>query len=255
MRRRLIAGNWKLNPTNTSSVKELTSSLVQELNSKLNNSSVEVALCAPFVYIPLVSELLKSSSLSLGAQDCYFEEKGAFTGEISPAMLKEFNVKYVILGHSERRTLLGETDALIAKKSKAVIKAGLTVILCVGESEDERNKNLTDKVVQEQLKKSLDGIETDGKNLVIAYEPIWAIGTGKTCSSEEANRVCALIRTELGKLYSPEISNNIIVQYGGSVKASTIEEQIRQSDIDGALVGGASLLADEFAQIALKSLQ
>ncbi len=242
MKKKLIAGNWKLNPTTkTEAIK-----LAENIKNNTKNFNFEVALCVPSIYLDTINEIIKDSPIKLGAQNCYFEEKGAFTGEISAQMLKDLNCKYVILGHSERRSLFAETDEIINHKIKIAMKNTLIPILCVGESEEQRNKNITDSIIEAQLTADLKDISIDGNNLVIAYEPIWAIGTGKTCSSEEADRVCGLIRNKIAQLYSKDIASKITIQYGGSVKSSTIKEQMKMENIDGALVGGASLIAEEF---------
>jgi triosephosphate isomerase len=248
MRKVLIAANWKLNPTTSADAASLAHNIKTGTKSQFNKD-VEVVFCVPFIYLDLIKHELQGSPIKLGAQNCYFEEKGAFTGEISAAMLKDFGVHFVVLGHSERRTLFGETDHQINLKVKSAVKNGLIPILCVGESLEERDKGITDEVVKSQLINALKEAEIPADGLVIAYEPIWAIGSGKTCSSEEANRVCGLIRAEVASLFSPEMAENVRVLYGGSVKASTIEEQMRQPEIDGALVGGASLLVDDFTRI------
>lgn len=252
MRKKLIAGNWKLNPKTIKEAINLASGVNSNLNGKIKDG-VEVIVCVPAVYIDALATVLKRSEIKLGAQNCYFEESGAFTGETSPATLKDIGADYVILGHSERRTLFGETNSIVCDKAKLAIANGLIPIVCVGETQEEREANKTDEVIINQIDNSLRGIELTGENLVIAYEPVWAIGTGKTCSSEEANRVCALIRKEIEKDTSKEIADKIIIQYGGSVKSTTVAEQMQQSDIDGALVGGASLKADEFTQLVLNA--
>ncbi|MDJ0625971.1 MAG: triose-phosphate isomerase [Candidatus Caenarcaniphilales bacterium] len=251
MRKKLIAGNWKLNPKSKKEAIDLVSQIKSEVNEKL--SKVEVAFCVPAIYLESVKEVLKDSNIKLGAQNCYFEESGAYTGEISATMLNDIGTNYVILGHSERRTIFGETDEVICQKSKVALSNNLTPIVCVGETQEEREAGKTDLVVASQIQNSLKETKLDGDNLVIAYEPVWAIGTGKTCSSEEANRVCKLIRQEIEKLSGKDVASKIIIQYGGSVKASTVAEQMQQSDIDGALVGGASLKADEFSKLLLNA--
>ncbi len=253
MRRKLIAANWKMNPSSRLEAINLTEAVKKGIKKEDLNPKLEVALCVPSLYLGLVQSILLGTEIKLGAQNCYFEEKGAFTGELSALMLQEFGVNYVILGHSERRSLFGETDSMISKKAQIALKQNLQVIVCVGESAVEREAGSTDVVIISQLRGSLEGVKANGKNLVIAYEPVWAIGTGKTCSSEEANRVCGLIRHELKAIYSPEVAEQTIIQYGGSVKASTIEEQMQQPEIDGALVGGASLQAEEFISLVKKA--
>lgn len=252
MRQKLIAANWKLNPNTRVDALQLAQGVKQGLKGKVNDG-VKVALCVPFVYLDLIAVELEGSALKLGAQNCYTEEKGAFTGETTAAMLKDLRADFVILGHSERRTLFAESNEFISKKAQVALKHFLKPIVCVGETLEQRDSGTTDAVIIAQIKESLKDVALDGSNVVIAYEPVWAIGTGKTCSSEEANRVCALIRTEIAKLYSKEIAEKTLILYGGSVKSSTIEEQMKQSDIDGALVGGASLIVDEFVALVLKA--
>lgn len=248
----LIAANWKLNPNTLKGSQELASGVSEGIKDK-KSTKVEVAFCVPAIYLQAVESIIAKSPIKLGGQNLYSEEKGAFTGEISAPMLTDIGAKYVVLGHSERRTLFAETDELISKKAQVSLKHNLIPIVCVGETLEQREKNETDSVIISQLNKSLKSVETNGDNLVIAYEPVWAIGTGKTCSSEEANRVCGLIRQELAKLYSKEIAEKVLILYGGSVKSNTIKEQMQQSEIDGALVGGASLIVDEFVQLVLNA--
>jgi len=251
-RNKLIAANWKMNPNTRTEAQTLASGVKSGLLGKLKDS-VQVLFCVPFLYIDLVNGELQNTPIKLGAQNCYAEEKGAFTGEVSAAMLKNSGCDYVILGHSERRTLFDENDDLISLKAQIAHKHSLLPIVCVGETLEQRDSGQTDQTIIAQIKGSLKGLKLNGQNLVIAYEPVWAIGTGKTCSSEEANRVCALIRKEVAKLYSPEIAEQTLILYGGSVKSSTVAEQMKQTDIDGALVGGASLLVDEFVQLVMNA--
>jgi triosephosphate isomerase len=253
MRNKLIAANWKLNPSSRVEAVNLIEGIKQGLKKGDFSSRTEVAVCAPAIYLGLVQSVLSGTEIKLGAQNCYFEDKGAFTGELSPLALHEFGLQMVILGHSERRTIFGETDELVSKKTQAAIKHNLVPIVCVGESLEQREAGIADQIILGQIQKSLESVKTNGKNLVIAYEPVWAIGTGKTCSSEEAGRVCGVIRKELERLYSEAIAKQILILYGGSVKSSTIEEQMKQPEIDGALVGGASLVIDEFVQLVLKA--
>ncbi len=243
MRRKLIAGNWKMNNDVEESIK-----LVQKLNSSVLNEDVDVLICPPFTSLYPVIQELKNSPIKVGAQNMYFEDRGAFTGEISPAILKNLGLEYVIIGHSERRQHFGETDRFINKKVKAALEYGLKPILCVGESLEQREAGIEKETVKKQLIKDLDGI-SEGEKLVVAYEPIWAIGTGKTATSGQANEMSAYIREVLAEIFSKEAADKMIIQYGGSVKASNAKEIMEQSDIDGALVGGASLKADEFIKI------
>ena len=242
-RKKLIAGNWKMNYDVEESL-----NLARNLSSSEFNNDVDVLVCPPFTSLYTVIQELKNSSIKVGAQNMHFEDNGAFTGEVSPIMLKNMGVEYVIIGHSERRQHFGETDQTINKKIKACLKHGLKPILCVGESLEQREAGVEKETVRAQLIKDLDGV-TEGLKIVVAYEPIWAIGTGKTATSSQANEMSSFIRTVLGDIYTVDIANNIIIQYGGSVKASNTKEIMLQSDIDGALVGGASLNADEFTKI------
>jgi triosephosphate isomerase len=245
MRRPIIAGNWKMNKT----VKE-TAELINALKDKVKDAKCEVVVCPPFTSLSQAIELVKGSNLKVGAQNMYFEESGAFTGEVSPLMLKELGVEYVILGHSERRQYFKEDDELINKKVLAAYKYELTPILCVGETLEEREQDKTFDVINYQLEKGMkDLTEEQVSKLVIAYEPVWAIGTGKTATSEDANNVIKAIRNKVREMFGDRAAEEIRIQYGGSVKPSTIKEQMAQSDIDGALVGGASLKAEEFAAI------
>jgi triosephosphate isomerase len=246
MKRYLIAGNWKMNKTTGEAI-ELAQKLVESLKD-VNDR--DILICPPFTALYSVYQVIKGTNIKLGAQDVFYENSGAFTGEISPIMLKDVGCEYVIIGHSERRHIIGETDELINKKIKAAINNGLKVILCVGELLEEREAGKTLEVVKTQLEKGLNGVSKEEmKNIVIAYEPVWAIGTGKTAKPEDAQEVHAYIRELLSKLYSKEIADETIIQYGGSVKASNIDSLMAMPDIDGALVGGASLVAEEFTRI------
>jgi len=246
MKKYLIAGNWKMNKT-TSEAVELAQKLVESLKDVKDR---DILICPTFTSLYSVHQVIKGTNIKLGAQDVFYENSGAFTGEISPIMLKDVGCEYVIIGHSERRHIIGERDELINKKVKAAINNGLKVILCVGELLEEREAGKTLEVVKIQLEKGLNGVSKEEmKNVVIAYEPVWAIGTGKTAKPEDAQEVHAYIRELLSKLYSKEIANETIIQYGGSVKASNIDSLMAMQDIDGALVGGASLVAEEFTRI------
>jgi triosephosphate isomerase len=216
---------------------------------------VHVAVCPPFVYLQQVGKALQTSHIALGSQDVYFEQKGAFTGEISAAMLKDVGCTYAICGHSERRHVIGETDELINKKVHAAISGGVLPILCVGELLEERKANKTAEVVTRQMKKGLAGLSTEKMSAVtIAYEPVWAIGTGLTATPQQAQEVHALIRKLLADMYGKKIADEIRIQYGGSVKPDNAAELMRQEDVDGLLVGGASLKADDFAAIVKASV-
>ena len=245
MRMPIIAGNWKMNKTSKEAA-----NLILEIRDRVKESKCEVVVCPPFTSLTQVITLVENTNIKVGAQNMYYEESGAYTGEISPLMLKELGVEYVILGHSERRQYFKEDDALINKKIKAAVLYGLKPILCVGETLEQREKGETFNHIKNQIVKDFEGIDVEGmKDVVIAYEPIWAIGTGKTATSKDANDVIKFIREQIEELYGNQISENTRIQYGGSVKPSTIKEQMAQSDIDGALVGGASLKADDFVSI------
>jgi len=223
---------------------------VVEGSSGLAGSSVDVAVIPPFVYLPAVGAAVSSSGVALGAQDVYFEAKGAFTGEISAAMLKDVGCTYVLCGHSERRHVLGESDELINKKVAASISGGLLPILCVGELLAERDASQTEQVVERQTRAGLAGLSAEKTGAVtIAYEPVWAIGTGRTATREQAQEVHAFIRKLLARMYDKSVAQDMRILYGGSVKADNAEELMGQPDVDGCLVGGASLKADDFVQI------
>jgi len=246
MRRPLVAANWKMNAT-VAEARELVYATVPRLR-RVNG--VEKVLCPPFMAILAVSALLEGSGIGLGAQNMHWEEKGAFTGEISPRMVKEF-CHYVILGHSERRTYFGETDEIVNRKVRAAQAFDLTPIVCVGETLEQHEAKRTDEVVARQVDLDLAGLEPSfAARLVIAYEPVWAIGTGKASSAENANEVVGqVIRPALGKLFGKGVAQSVRILYGGSVSASNAAEFFHQPEIDGALVGGASLKADEFVAI------
>lgn len=246
MRKYLIAGNWKMNKTVSESI-DLAKGLVKNLKD-VNDR--EILICPPFTSLYPVYEVVKGTNIRLGAQDVFYEENGAFTGEISAVMLKDVGCEYVIIGHSERRHIIKENDEIINKKVKKALEHGLKVILCVGELLEEREMGKTLEVVKDQVLRGLAGVSSnDMNNVVIAYEPVWAIGTGKTAQPEDAQEVHSFIRKLLSETYSDEIANKTIIQYGGSVKASNIDELMAMEDIDGALVGGASLILDEFTRI------
>ena len=248
MRKPFVAGNWKMNTDSHSGV-ALAKSVV-EGSSGLAGSSVDVAVIPPFVYLPAVGAAVSSSGVALGAQDVYFEAKGAFTGEISAAMLKDVGCTYVLCGHSERRHVLGESDELINKKVAASISGGLLPILCVGELLAERDASQTEQVVERQTRAGLAGLSAEKIGAVtIAYEPVWAIGTGRTATREQAQEVHAFIRKLLARMYDESVAQDMRILYGGSVKADNAEELMGQPDVDGCLVGGASLKADDFVQI------
>ena len=239
-RKKIVAGNWKMNMTPSQAVK-----LVEELKPLVVSDDVEVVYCVPAIDIVPVVEALKCTNVAVGAENMYFEEKGAYTGEISAEMLLDAGVKYVIIGHSERRDYFKEDDALLNKKVKKAIEAGLTPILCCGETLEQRESGVTLDWIRLQIKSDLAGVAaSDVANMVIAYEPIWAIGTGKTATTEQAEEVCAGIRACIAEVYDEATAEAIRIQYGGSVNAATAPELFAQADIDGGLVGGASLKAD-----------
>ncbi len=247
MRKTVIAGNWKMN----NDLKE-SEKLIVELKNLLQNEKpkCDVIVCPPFTSLSEASKLLKGSQIKLGAQNMHFEENGAFTGEISATMVKSVGCEYVILGHSERRHIFGESDEVINKKIKKALSAGLKPIFCIGELLEERENGTTNDVVKRQVLKGLDGISADDmKNFIIAYEPVWAIGTGKTASPAQAQEVHEFIRDLIEIDYSLEVANDLVIQYGGSVKPDNAKELLSQKDIDGALVGGACLKADSFLGI------
>jgi triosephosphate isomerase len=252
MRKTIIAGNWKMYNTVPEAI-ELANGLKREL-FKLESQAIDIVLCPPFTALSEVSEVIADSNIQLGAQDVYWKDEGAFTGEISCRMLKDAGCQFVIIGHSERRQYFGETNESVNKKIKAAVASDLTPIFCVGETLDEREKDLTFHVLDDHINNGLKdiGIE-DVQKLVIAYEPVWAIGTGKTATPVQAQEAQKYIRALLKKLYNKEVADNIRVQYGGSVKPENITELMRQPDIDGALVGGASLSVDSFSEIVKKA--
>jgi len=234
---------------------ELANGLKREL-FKLNYETIDVVLCPPYTALAEVSETIADSNIQLGAQDVHWEDEGAFTGEVSCRMLKDAGCQFVIIGHSERRQYFGETNDSVNKKLKTALKQGLTPILCVGETLSEREKNKTFSVLDDHIKNGLrDLTEQDILKIVIAYEPVWAIGTGKTATPAQAQEAQKYIRDLLIKLYNKEAANNIRIQYGGSVKPENITELMRQPDVDGALVGGASLRIDTFSEIVKKACE
>ncbi len=249
MRMPIIAGNWKMNTTVDEAI-----ALVQQMKDDLDRiSGVEKVLCPPFVSLLPVKNLIAGTSIKLGAQNMYFQDKGAFTGEVSPLMLAPL-CQYVILGHSERRQYFGETDEIVNKKIQAALKHGLSPIVCVGENLEQNSAGQTEEVVAGQVRRGFEGIPSVD-NVVIAYEPIWAIGTGKAATGQGANQVIGMIRSTIAELYGAHAANRLRIQYGGSVTAANIAEFVSQTEIDGALVGGASLKADEFVAIVAKTAE
>jgi triosephosphate isomerase len=244
MRKPIIAGNWKMHKTIAEALE-----FVNDRKDRVNNEKVEAVICAPFTLLKDLKEATKGTGIKVGAQNMHFEEKGAFTGEISPLMLKEIDMDYVIIGHSERRQYFNETDETVNKKVLKALEVGIDPILCVGETLEEREAGNTKDVCKVQVEKALENVsKEDIAKVVIAYEPIWAIGTGKTATSEDANDVIAYIRQVVANLYK-DLANEVRIQYGGSVKPSNVGEIMNQSDIDGALVGGASLEANDYIQL------
>lgn len=245
MRKPVIVGNWKMNKTVTEA-----KDLLEAIKNTELDSEVEAGVCVPAIDLCAASKILDGSDIKFGGQNMYYEESGAFTGEISPLMLNDVKADYVILGHSERRDIFGECDELINKKILSAFEHGLTPILCCGESLEEREANKQEEKVKSQIEADLKGVsEDDVKKLIIAYEPIWAIGTGKTASAEDAEAMCAYIRNLVEKLYSKESAEAVRIQYGGSVKPANVKELMAKENIDGALVGGASLKAEDFAAL------
>ncbi len=247
MRTPLIAGNWKMNTTIAQA-----SALVAEMRERLDRiEGVDKVLCPPFISLVVIGELLRGTSIKLGAQNMYYEEKGAYTGEVSPLMLSQL-CQFVILGHSERRQYFAETDELVNKKVGAALKIRLTPILCLGERLEEKEAGKTEAVVARQVRGALEGIESP-QGLVIAYEPVWAIGTGRAATPLESNDTIGLLRRTVAQLYGEELAQGVRILYGGSVTASNIAGFMEQPEIDGALVGGASLNAEEFSSIVEQS--
>lgn len=246
MRKPIIAGNWKMNK-----VMSEAKSFVEEVKTLVPSSeNVDSVICAPALFLDRLVEMTKGTDVKIGAQNMHFEENGAFTGEVSPVALNDLGVEYVILGHSERRELFAETDETVNKKTLAAFKHGLTPIVCCGETLEEREANKTNELVGNQVKAALKGLSDDQvKQTVVAYEPIWAIGTGKSSTAEDANEVCSHIRSVIADQFSKDVADAVRIQYGGSVKPANIKEYMSQSDIDGALVGGASLEAQSFLQL------
>ena len=243
MRKAIIAGNWKMNNTASEGV-----ALVKAIAPLVKDATCDVVVCVPAIDIPAVSEALKGTNIMLGAENVHFAEKGAYTGEISAAKLKEYGVKYVIIGHSERRQYFGETDETVNKRTLTALKAGLTPIVCVGETLEERETGKTEEVLYRQIKEGLNGVE-DITALVVAYEPVWAIGTGKTATAAQANETIGFIRKTLGELFCEKCAAKVRIQYGGSMNAGNCKELMAQEEIDGGLIGGASLKANDFATI------
>ena len=245
MRKPVIAGNWKMNMTPCEA-----KTLVSELLPLVKDAKCEVVVCPPFVDLAAVKPLLEGTNVKLGAQNVHWAEKGAFTGEVSATMLKEIGIEYAIIGHSERRQYFGETDETVNKRAKAAIAAGLIPIICVGESLAQRENGETDTLVTAQVNLALDGISAaEVEKLVIAYEPIWAIGTGKTATKEQANETISVIREAVRALYGANTAEAVRIQYGGSMNAANATELMSMPEIDGGLIGGASLKASDFSKV------
>ena len=243
MRKAIIAGNWKMNNTASEGV-----ALVKAIAPLVKEATCDVVVCVPAIDIPAVSEALKGTNVHLGAENVHFAEKGAYTGEISAAMLKEYGVEYVIIGHSERRQYFGETDETVNKRTVQALKYNLKPIVCVGETLEEREGGFTESVLYKQIEGAFEGIsDEDAKKIVVAYEPVWAIGTGKTATAEQANDTIKFIRKTLAKKYGRIVANRVRIQYGGSMNAKNAAELMAMSDIDGGLIGGASLKAEDFS--------
>lgn len=250
MRRKMIAGNWKMYKTVTEAL-----ALVEGLKKKLNHiDDVDMVVAPPFTSLAMVYQAIQSSNIMLAAQDLFYEKEGAYTGEVSGGMLKDVGCQFVIVGHSERRGYFGETDEIVNSKARAALNAGLSAIFCLGESLEEREAGMTFDVVNRQVRAGLAGCgEKEMKNIVMAYEPIWAIGTGKTATPAQANEVHAYIRHLLSEIISGHGAEQALILYGGSVKPSNAAELMNQPNIDGALVGGASLTVESFSEIILSS--
>ncbi len=245
MRTPMIAGNWKMNKNLDEAIE-----LANDIKNGERNNQVEAVLCVPFINLTEVNKIIDGTNIKLGAQNIHWEDSGAYTGEISPSMLKSVGVEYVIIGHSERRQYFHETDEIVNKKIKAALNHKLKPILCVGETLEQREKGMEKDVVEKQIKGALEGIDEEkALDLVIAYEPIWAIGTGKTASSGDANDMLGFIRKVLGDIYSEDLKDHTRILYGGSVKPNNVKELMEEKEIDGALVGGASLKGADFLSL------
>ena len=245
MRRKVIAGNWKMNMLPNETI-----SMITELEPLVKDTKNEVILCVPYTDLFYALLTAQNTNIKIGAQNMHWEEKGAYTGEVSGKMLKSIGVEYVIIGHSERRQYFAETDETVNKKIKAAFANSLKPIVCVGETLEQREAGKTEEIITTQTKLALEGLTNEQvQNTIIAYEPIWAIGTGKTATSEDANNSIKAIRNKISEIYGKNVADSVIIQYGGSVKSSNAKELFTTSDIDGGLVGGASLKAEEFSKI------
>lgn len=246
LRKAVIAGNWKMNKT-PDEAKEI----INAMKPLVADADCDVVLCVPYIDIFAAQEAAKGSNIKIGAENCHWAESGAFTGEVSAPMLKSIGVEYVIIGHSERRQYFGETDETVNKRVRAALDSGLKVILCVGELLSEREQGITNEVVRKQTKVALGGVSHEElDNIIIAYEPVWAIGTGKTATAEVANETIAIIRRTMAELYCPKCAENRVrIQYGGSMNPKNVKELMSMPEIDGGLIGGASLKAVDFSQV------
>ena len=245
LRRPVIAGNWKMNNT-----PEQTKALIEQMKPLVANADCDVVICAPYIDLYAAMDAAAGSNIKIGAENCHWAEKGAFTGEVSANMLKAAGVPYVIIGHSERRQYFGETDLTVNRKVLSALEAGLHPIICVGETLEQRELGITMELIALQVKSALAGVPAEKlRKCVIAYEPVWAIGTGKTATAEQAAEVCTFIRTTVRHLYGARIARSITIQYGGSMKPANAAELLAQPDIDGGLIGGAALKPDQFVDI------
>ncbi|MDY4048445.1 triose-phosphate isomerase [Negativibacillus massiliensis] len=245
LRKAIVAGNWKMNNDRNAAKK-----LITELNPLVKDAACEVVLCVPYTNLETALSLCEGTNMHVGAENCHWAKSGAFTGEISAEMLAEMGVEYVIIGHSERRQYFGETDQTVQARVRAALDAGLKVILCVGEVLEQREQGITEEVVALQTKVALGGVSEEKlSRIVIAYEPVWAIGTGKTATADQAEEVCAFIRSVVAKLYSKAAADALTIQYGGSMKPGNAKELLSKEDVDGGLIGGAALVASDFAAI------
>ena len=245
LRKTVIAGNWKMNMTPTA-----TATFIRELAPKVQQADCEVVLCVPAIDIPAAVEAARGTAIHIGGENVHFEEKGAYTGEISAQMLCDAGAEYVIVGHSERRQYFGETDETVNKRTKAALAAGLKTIVCVGETLTQREQGITSEIVSLQTKIALLGVDAQSlSNVIIAYEPVWAIGTGRTATAEQADEACGVIRGVLAQLYGAAAAQATTVQYGGSMNRGNAKELLSKEDVDGGLIGGASLKVDDFAAI------
>lgn len=245
LRKAVIAGNWKMNKNRAEA-----KALITDLKPLVADASCDVVICVPYTNLETALAATEGTNIKVGAENCHFEKSGAFTGEISADMLTEMGVEYVIIGHSERRQYFGETDVTVNKRTKAAIAAGLNVILCVGEMLEDRENGITAELVAMQTKIALKDVSKEElKQVIIAYEPVWAIGTGKTATAEQANEVCAIIRSVITQMYDQAAADAMTIQYGGSMNAKNAEELVAQPDVDGGLIGGAALKAEDFSVI------